>query len=209
MLEAMTSKHEILDNKLPLITNQFSLTTEEQELLMTNIATLKKNLTRETYAEKQLLNTFLELTKNAQNHFSFVSQPIETLSEIPGTHTTRIFIDIDKSALLRLNIKNGNRVAIETVEGRLTGTLKSTGDKTSSFIVEEVPDTIDRQNDVALMKHDNMFLNLAYFSAFNLVKENNHVLTTYFYRDLHHNQLLHNTSNFYNLALQRDKRKQS
>ena len=152
MLEAMTSKHEILDNKLPLITNQFSLTTEEQELLMTNIATLKKNLTREMYTEKQLLNTFLELTKNAQNHFSFVSQPIETLSEIPGTHTTRIFIDIDKSALLRLNIKNGNRVAIETVEGRLTGTLESTGDKTSSFIVEEVPDTIDRQNDVAIMK---------------------------------------------------------
>ena len=102
MLEAMTSKHEILDNKLPLITNQFSLTTEEQELLMTNIATLKRDLTRETYVEKQLLNTSLEFTKNTQNHFSFVSRPIETLSEIPGTHTTRIFIDIDKSALLSL-----------------------------------------------------------------------------------------------------------
>ena len=176
ILEAMTSKQEILDNKLPFIINQFSLTAEEQKLLMTNIATLKKNLTRETYTEKQLLNTFLELTKNAQNHFSFVSRPIETLSEIPGTYTTRIFIDIDKSALLRLNIKSGNRVAIETVEGRLTGTLESTEDKTSSFIVEEVPDKIDRRNDVAIMKHDNMFLNLAYFSAINLVKENEHIL---------------------------------
>ena len=62
------------------------------------------------------------------------------------------------------------------MEGRLTGTLESTGDKTSSFIVEEVPDKIDRRNDVAIMKHDNMFLNLAYFSAINLVKENDHIL---------------------------------
>ena len=176
ILEEMTSKQAVLDDKLPFIINRFSLTTEEQKLLMTNLATLKKNLTRETYVEKQLLNTFLELTKNSQNHFSFVSRPIETLSEIPGTYTTRVFIDIDRSALLRLNIKSGNRVAIETLEGRLSGTLESTGDKTSSFIVEEVPGKIDRQNEVAIMKHDNMFLNLAYFSAINLVRESEHIL---------------------------------
>ena len=122
------------------------------------------------------MNTFLELTKTAQNHFSFVSRPIEALSEIPGTYTTRVFIDIDRSALLRLNIKSGYRVAIETIEGRLSGTLESTGDKTSSFIVEEVPDKIDRRNEVAIMKHDNMFLNLTYFSAINLVRENDHIL---------------------------------
>ena len=118
----------------------------------------------------------MKLTKNSQNYFSFVSLPIETLWEIPGTQTTRGFIDIDRSALLRLNIKAGNRVAIETVTGRITGTLESTGDKTSSFVVEETPNKIDRQNNVVIIKHDNMFLNLAYFSAINLVKENNHIL---------------------------------
>ena len=75
-----------------------------------------------------------------------------------------------------MNIKAGNRVAIETVTGRITGTLESTGDKTSSFVVEETPNKIDRQNNVVIIKHDNMFLNLAYFSAINLVKENNHIL---------------------------------
>ena len=72
ILEEMTSKQAVLDDKLPFIINRFSLTTEEQKLLTTNLTTLKKDLTRKTYVEKQLLNTFLELTKNAQNHFSFV-----------------------------------------------------------------------------------------------------------------------------------------
>ena len=51
-LEAITSRNEILDVKLPQMTSKFRLSKEEKELLAINIATLKKDLTKETYAEK-------------------------------------------------------------------------------------------------------------------------------------------------------------
>ena len=175
-LEAITSRDELLESRLLQVATKFRLSEEEKMLLAINIATLRKPLSKETYVEKQLLNIFLELKKNSQNQFGFLTPPIETLCEIPGTKTSRAFIDIDKSALLRLNIKGGNKVAIETGTGRLAGTLETTGDKTSCFIVDERPDRIDRWSNVSIVKHDNMFLNLAYFSVINLVRENEYIL---------------------------------
>ena len=174
-VEATTTRTGLKEDKLPQIAIDFKLTEEEKILVAINIATLKKPLNKTTYVDKLLLNVFLELTRNNQNHFGYMARPIDSMSQIPGTQSSRVFLDVDRAALIRLNIKNGNRVILETGTGRLTGNLEVTGDKTSAFIVHESPDKIDKWSSVSIVKRDNYFLNLAYYSVLHLVKENPHI----------------------------------
>ena len=175
-LEAISTRSGLNESKLAQVAAEHHLTEEERVLLAVNITTLKKPMNKTSYVEKLLLLQSCELNKNHQNQFGCLTNSIGSLTGIPGTEMSRAFIDVDKATLVRLNIKAGNKVILESQTGRVTGTLETSGDKTSSFIIDEPPAKINQWSTLSIVKQDNLFLTLAYYSVCQLVKDNKHIL---------------------------------
>ena len=171
-IESIYSEERINPTKLLKIKEKHQISEEESVFLNKNLQTMEKEQTKNNFIEQTLLNTFLELTATRQNEMGLLCSPITSVNSIPGTNSSRAYINLDSSDLVRINAKPGNFLSLETKTETLTGTLEKTDDKQSSIIIQEDPSKINQWSDINLSKRENLFLTQAYFTSIKLVEEN-------------------------------------